>query len=77
MYADHWLSFRSVDRVFQLVEQGDETAETSKQIQINKGDRLLEKIAKMKKSTVLLAHKIEGFQDFILELEKDIEIKDE
>lgn len=57
----------------ELVQQGDETAEARKQILVDQREKLLERIAEMQETADLLAHKIEVYEDILLEKEKEID----
>jgi len=68
------LPIEVLTKYFALVEQGDETAEARKQILIDQREKLLVKIAEMQETADLLAHKIEIYEDIIMEREKEIAI---
>ena len=55
-----------------LVEQGDETNEARKEILIEQRDLLAARIAEMQKTLELLNHKVEVYEQALLEKEKEM-----
>ena len=55
-----------------LVEQGDETTEARKEILIEQRDLLAARIAEMQKTLELLNHKVEVYEQALLEKEKEM-----
>jgi MerR family transcriptional regulator, aldehyde-responsive regulator len=55
-----------------LVEQGDETTEARKEILIEQRDLLAARIAEMQKTLDLLNHKVEVYEQALLEKEKEM-----
>ena len=68
------LPIEVLSEYFALVEQGDQTAAARKQILIDQREQLLARIAEMQETADLLAHKIEVYEDIIMDREKEIEI---
>jgi len=55
-----------------LVQQGDKTIEARKEILLEQRERLMAKIAEMQKTLDILNHKIDVYENAILEKEKQI-----
>jgi DNA-binding transcriptional MerR regulator len=55
-----------------LVQQGDQTIEARKEILIEQREQLLARMAEMKKTLVILDHKIEVYENAVSKREKEI-----
>jgi DNA-binding transcriptional MerR regulator len=62
---------------FKLVEQGDETAEARKQILIDQREQLLAKMEEIQSVLDILDHKIEVYDEILVEKEKEIRLIEE
>ena len=57
---------------FKLIQQGDKTIEARKEILIEQRDLLAARIVEMQKTLDLLNHKIEVYENAVLQAEKEI-----
>lgn len=57
---------------FGLVEQGEQTVQARKEILINQRDQLLEKLEEIQRTLDLLEHKIEVYENVLVEKEQQL-----